>query len=462
MSQAATQASEKVTTLTNLQEPPKVSGLPLLGQSLRLAANPELALQKMYDQYGPVFQFNASHFNYIVMAGPDANDFVNGEGKHFFTGKKFWGSFVEELNSPNAIVALDGENHQKIRRMMKPGLARKIVEENIPDVVDIVKKAFDQNSPGDEVPFVYAAQKLSSNIVGKLLMDTIPTDEDLKQLFFYANNLTILLAVLRLPRLVLKLRGPRFSRAKAATRDLIERVLARALTQPHSRKLFVDTMVEARQKFPEIMTDGDVDASAFIAFFGGIDTLGQTTTFMLWELLRHPEVMERVQGEVDRIYSAADGVPTASNLLNDLPLCHAVFAEALRLHPTGFGIVRNAAEEFEFKGHRIPKGRDILIYTTICHRMDEYFPNPLKFDIDRYSPERQEDRQRGVYAPFGRGPHKCLGASWADAQAVLMLATILYNFNFELPPRMVNATKLMRTTPTLGHKFRIRYLGRRN
>jgi cytochrome P450 len=141
---------------------------------------------------------------------------------------------------------------------------------------------------------------------------------------------------------------------------------------------------------------------------------------------------------------------------------HGAFLETMRLHPTAFGLVRGASRDFEFAGHRVPVNRHVLFYTTMCHKLDKYFPNAKTFDIDRSLPERNEYAQRGVFAPFGRGPHKCLGAGWADAQALLTVGTILYHYELALPANMRDIRPRLRTTPTLGPKFTVRLKNRRH
>ena len=72
--------------------------------------------------------------------------------------------------------------------------------------------------------------------------------------------------------------------------------------------------------------------------------------------------------------------------------------------------------------------------TTVPHYLPEYFPQPERFDIDRYLPERNEHRQPGAYAPFGLGPHRCLGNGFAEVQIAVTLATIMHNVELVLDP----------------------------
>src|SRR3546814_13329134 len=78
--------------------------------------------------------------------------------------------------------------------------------------------------------------------------------------------------------------------------------------------------------------------------------------------------------------------------------------------------MRTATKDFVFEGHQIYEGEMIYVGTSVPHFMHEYWPQPEKFDIDRYAKPRAEHMQPGVYSPYGRGPHTCLGKSLAEIQ----------------------------------------------
>ncbi|TNF34442.1 MAG: cytochrome P450 [Gammaproteobacteria bacterium] len=446
--------------MTAAPRPPLVKGLPWIGPGLALARNPEQALQGMHQQYGPVFRFKTPLIDAVCMAGPEANAFANTEGKDVLESRTFWKPLTEELDSPNAVVALDGEPHRQMRKILKPAFSRDQIDQNIPVLAAMIRKQFDAYPDDTDLPLVFASQKLTSNIVGHLLMGSTPDDHELEEFFHYANRMTVWLSVLRLPAKAMHLTGgPRFKRAQAITAQVVDNAVRKALTEPHDRPLLANIMTEARRHHPELFTDGDIRSTGFLAFFAGIDTIGQTLVFMLWELLRNPDALREVQAEVDRVFS--NGLPDAQSLATDLPLCRNTFLETLRLHPTAFGIMRNAACDFVFNGHQVLKGENVLLYTTACHRDARYFDHPDAFDVHRHDADRETARPRHVFVPFGRGAHTCAGAAWSEAQAVLMLSVLLHHYQFSLPENMKDAKVQMRTTPTLGKDFRIHLIGKR-
>ena len=122
--------------------------------------------------------------------------------------------------------------------------------------------------------------------------------------------------------------------------------------------------------------------------------------------------------------------------------------ETMRLHPIAVAQMRTATRDFEFQGHRIQEGELLFVATSVPHFMEEYFPEPGKFDIDRYARPRAEHLKPGVYSPYGRGPHTCLGKSLAEVQMSLSMARLFHKLELTFdPPDYVLKTK---TTPTPG------------
>jgi cytochrome P450 len=221
---------------------------------------------------------------------------------------------------------------------------------------------------------------------------------------------------------------------------------------------FVDLVLEGAAKLPHLFTPGDIRTAGLLPFFAGVDTVGQTLAFAIYEVLQRPLLLQAVRDEIDSV--AGDG-PLRPELLREMELVQAVVLETLRLHPTAFGMSRTATADFEFAGHLVRRGQEVLVFTTICHLLPEFFPDPERFDVERYRGGRNEDRQLNAFVPFGRGPHTCLGSSFATIQLTATLATMLRDFELELPePDRVFKPVLM-PTPSLGKAFRVRLRGRR-
>jgi cytochrome P450 len=266
------------------------------------------------------------------------------------------------------------------------------------------------------------------------------------------------LSLRRLPRWVLRFAGRRFRDAKRTTFAFAEDVVGTANGGDDDRRGYIADIHAAAARFPRLFTAGDVRGAGILPFFAGVDTVGQTLAFATYEVLRRPSLLARLRAEIAPMFTR--GGPSREDLRTSTTL-QGVVLETLRLHPTAFGISRTAASPFTFAGHRVEEGQDVIVFTTACHFMPEHFPDPGRFDPDRHLPPREEHRQPNVFAPFGRGPHACLGASFSLVQLTATLATMLHDFDLALSdPDREYPVSLM-PTPSLGPQFALRFGGRR-
>ncbi|WP_369182129.1 cytochrome P450 [Streptomyces sp. Y1] len=170
------------------------------------------------------------------------------------------------------------------------------------------------------------------------------------------------------------------------------------------------------------LTEADVRSEAITMFGAGTETVSTTLTWLLDELLRHPEVEARILAELDR-HLPAGTAPTPEALAR-LTYTRAVAQEVLRLHAPNAFLMRTAGVPVDLGPYRIPAGTELLYSLTALHRDPERYPDPLAF-----RPERWQDAPGGVgrpsFLPFGAGKHKCVGEAFAWAELTVAAAAIL-------------------------------------
>ena len=111
-----------------------------------------------------------------------------------------------------------------------------------------------------------------------------------------------------------------------------------------------------------------------------------------------------------------------------------VFAEAMRLYPPAWLIGRRALGDHQIDGYEIPARSILLISPYVTHHDARFFPDPFRFDPERWTPEARESRPKFSYFPFGGGPRVCIGESFAWMEGALVLATIAQRFRMRLAP----------------------------
>jgi cytochrome P450 len=120
--------------------------------------------------------------------------------------------------------------------------------------------------------------------------------------------------------------------------------------------------------------------------------------------------------------------------LAQLRYTRMVIEESMRLFPPAHIISRQPVADDEVLGHRIPAGSEVMILPWLLHRKPALWENPDCFDPERFAPERAVLRPRFAYLPFGAGPPICIGAAFAMAEAMIILATIAQRYRLPLKP----------------------------
>jgi len=179
------------------------------------------------------------------------------------------------------------------------------------------------------------------------------------------------------------------------------------------------------------ITDQQVRDEVMTILLAGHDTTALAMTWMLYLLSQHPEVEAKLVTELQTVLNGRD--PTFADL-PQLRYTDSVVKEALRLYPPVWGMARRANTDSEIGGYPIPKGSVIILSQWVMQRDSRYFDQPEVFNPERWADGLAQRLPTYAYFPFGGGPRVCIGKSFAQMEAVLLLATMAQKFQFTLVP----------------------------
>jgi len=179
------------------------------------------------------------------------------------------------------------------------------------------------------------------------------------------------------------------------------------------------------------MSDVQLRDEVMTLFLAGHETTANALSWTWYLLAQHPEVEARLFRELTEILRGK--VPTAGDVAR-LPYTEMVVKESMRLYPPAWAVGRQAVGAFEMGGYKFPAGTNIAILQWSTQRDARFFPDPEKFDPERWSVEalRRSALPRFAYFPFGGGPRVCVGAGFAMMEAILLLATVAQRFRMTL------------------------------
>ncbi len=440
-----------------LPPPPLASGLPIIGSTLEMANDIVGLCVRQYRTHGPIFRLRALNQEMIVFAGPEANTFITQEGADKFRSYESWAPLGMELGTDTYIQSVDGERHSQYRKIMKRGFSASMILSNLPQLVQIAQQAIDRLPIGTELSGLRLFRLIVTEQLGQILANR-PVGADLDPIATFIGSALKVHVTKTSPSFMLRL--PAYRRAKKRVIELGHEIITEHETTTRSQPDLIDDILEARKTYPGLFdSEAQMLEAAVGPFIAGLDTASNECNFLLYALFNHPDVLEQCITEADALF--ANGIPQPEQL-RALDALHHAMMETLRMYSIAPGVTRNAAKRFSFNGYQVEEGQMVFLASGVSHFLPELFQNPHQFDITRYSPPRNEHKQRGAFSPFGIGTHTCLGAGAAEFQIMLVVATVLHLLKLE-PLHNGKTVKITNDpAPTLGNRFRVRIAGHRH
>ncbi|XP_030752352.1 cytochrome P450 4c3-like isoform X3 [Sitophilus oryzae] len=199
---------------------------------------------------------------------------------------------------------------------------------------------------------------------------------------------------------------------------------------------FLDAMISRGNLFhPSI-----ISKELLIFLVAATDTTGNSLTFTFTLLGMHPEIQQKVYEEV--ITEIGRDAPIETDHLPKLKYTERVISESLRLFPPVFIVGRHINKDIQIGDKIFPKGTNVLVYTFALHRNSKYWPNPKKFDPDRFLPEEIAKRPPSCYIPFSEGPRNCIGKLYAMMSMKVVVANVIRNFRISSKYRSVDEMEM--------------------
>jgi cytochrome P450 len=418
-------------------------GLPVLGNALRMMGDIQRFLVEQHRALGPVFRVRALNQAFTIMAGQEANQFLHRHGEEHFSSQETMGGLDREFGM--RIHVLTGVPHRRLRRTLGSAISRDLLAARWDEFTASTENRI--RSWRDTVRVVDQCQRLAADQLTSVLTGAAATDrfDQLRAAFELVLDATI---AGKWPRTVLKMPG--YRRARADIRAFADTALAHRAAHPHDGTPdLLDHILAATDEhgrpYPRDMRVG----MALQGYFAGINTVAYLYSFLVYALLRHPEVHDRVAEEVDGAF-VAGALPFER--LRTMPLTQRLVMETLRMYPPAPGSTRTVVKPFEFGGFRLAPGTRVLIATTVPHHLPQHFPDPDVLELDR---DFAQARRQGVYAPFSVGAHTCLGAGITELIGVATVAHLLRGTRLQLPSPNHRIRITATPGPNPGKRFRV-------
>lgn len=190
----------------------------------------------------------------------------------------------------------------------------------------------------------------------------------------------------------------------------------------------VGMLLSARDDRGEGLTSTEVRDQLVTFIVAGHETVAAAMTWALALLAAHPEHLQALQEESDRVLA---GRAVTFHDVANLPFARAVLDEAMRLYPPAWLITRNALDADELGGFAVPAGALVILSPWLAHRHPDRWERPEKFDPARFLGAGVD---RTAFIPFGAGPRQCIGRDFAYTESVMLLSSLAAQFDLSYPP----------------------------
>ncbi|XP_025262587.1 cytochrome P450 4C1-like isoform X1 [Camponotus floridanus] len=190
------------------------------------------------------------------------------------------------------------------------------------------------------------------------------------------------------------------------------------------RKAFLDLLLDQNEKAETPLNDDELRAQVDTFMFEGHDTTAVAITWTLFLLGNNLEHQEKVHEELEEVFKDSE-TPATVKELSQLKYLDRIIKETLRIYPSVPLITRKLAEDVKMGDYILPKDCTVMLAIALTHTNPDTWPDPYKFDPDRFLPENSKHRNPYAYIPFSAGPRNCIGQRFALLEEKMLLTAVL-------------------------------------
>ena len=420
----------------------------------RVISDPLGLLLEHERRFGPVFTIRLLHEPIVWAIGAEVNHQILVSEFDAFEWRE--GRFADLWPLlGDGLLNTDGAYHRDFRMLLLPAFHRDRIAAVAETMIEEARAAAETLRDGQVVEIYHWVRRLALRIALRALLGIEATQSREQAL---AAAFEASLAIHGEPVLLQLLPAPRTPLARAiAARRALDLAVRAEIDERRRRgdpgRGVLGLLLGATDADGRPLSSDAVRDQAVTLLFAGHDTTTTTFTFLAHELARHHEARAALEAELDRVLGARD--PTASDLDGQaLPVLERSLKETLRCYPAAWVGPRRTTRDVTLGDVPIPAEIGVHYSSWATHHLEHLYPEPFRFDPDRFLPEREAALPRGAYVPFGGGSRMCLGKRFGEYE-LRALATVLFS-RLRLEP-LSGADPRVATTPTLGPKGGLRF-----
>jgi cytochrome P450 len=417
--------------------------------------DPIILFQHLADTYGDIAHYKIGPHHIVFLNHPDyIREVLVVQNDNFIKERTVQRT---KMLLGNGMITSEGAEHRTQRIVAQPAFHRQRIGGYAEVMVEEAANIRDCWHDGEQRDIATDMMHLTLNIVARTLFAT-DLREEVYELAAAINRIMGLynfLVMLPAAELLVHVRPPglaAFVRARKRIDAVVYRMIDAHQRTGVDRGSLLDMMLAAAPAHDEASRQSLRDQVITI-FLAGYETVANALSWTWYLLSENPEARAAMHREIDDVLQRR--LPTYDDVPR-LRYTENVMAESLRLYPPAWAMGRYARNDFSLGEYRLPAKSTVLISQFVTHRDPRFFPDPLRFDPDRFSAENKARRAKFTYLPFGAGARQCIGESFAWMEGVLILATLAQKWQLTLVPgHRVQPQPLITLRPKYGMKMRV-------
>jgi len=394
-------------------------------------ANPILLFQHLAREYGDIAHYKIGWNHIVFLNHPDyIREVLVVQNDNFIKERTVRRT---KMLLGEGLITAEGAQHRLQRQVAQPAFHRQRIPEYASTMVEEAVRTRDLWREGEQRDIAIDMMHLTLNVVAKTLFATDLGDE-VKELAGAINRIMGLynfLVMLPAAEWLVHMRPPglaAFVRARQRIDAVVYRMIEAHRRQGSDGRSLLDLMLTASPDHSPA-SEQSLRDQVITIFLAGYETVANALSWTWYLLSQNPDREQRLHNEIDRELQGRK--PTFDDVPR-LRYVEMVLAESMRLYPPAWAMGRYALKDFRLGEFFLPAKTTVLMSQFVTHRDPRFFPDPLRFDPERFTPEAKARRTKFTYFPFGAGFRQCIGESSAWMEGVLLLATIAQKWKFRL------------------------------
>jgi cytochrome P450 len=418
-------------------------------------ANPILLFQHLVDEYGDIAHYKIGWNHIVFLNNPDyIREVLVVQNDNFIKERTVRRT---KMLLGEGMITAEGAQHRSQRQVAQPAFHRQRIPEYADMIVQEGVRMRDRWRDGEQRDIARDMMHLTLNVVARTLFATDLRDEvdELADAINRIMGLYNFLVMLPAAEWLVHVRPPglaAFVRARKRIDAVVYRMIEAHRKAGHNGGSLLDLMLAASPDH-SAASEQSLRDQVITIFLAGYETVANALAWTWYLLSQNPECERRFHDEINR---ELQDRPPAFEDVPRLRYTEMVLAESMRLYPPAWAMGRYARNDFRLGEFFLPAKTTVLISQFIMHRDARFFPDPLRFNPERFTPEAKARRTKFTYFPFGAGFRQCIGESFAWMEGVLLLATLGQRWKPKLVPgHRVEPEPLITLRPKYGMKMQV-------